>query len=103
MFIGDGGTLMLGTLLTYACLYTILQFSSSALESMALGLAFTLAVLGILVFDTLRVMARRRLEENLPSILIKPIYISFYRLRISHIGTSVTIFSLQFLLVLIWY
>lgn len=106
MFIGDGGTLMLGTLLTLCVFCTLSHNSpSAALESKGVGLvAFTLAVLGIPVFDTLRVMARRMIRGKSPFHPDKThLHHIFIDCGFSHIGTSVTILSLQFLLVLIWY
>ena len=66
MFIGDGGTLMLGTALT-VMLFNILYHGSlcSKFEARELGLIpFTLAVMSIPVFDTLRVMTMRILRKK---------------------------------------
>lgn len=97
---------MLGTLLTLCVFCTLSHNSpSAALESKGVGLvAFTLAVLGIPVFDTLRVMARRMIRGKSPFHPDKThLHHIFIDCGFSHIGTSVTILALQFLLVLIWY
>lgn len=106
MFIGDGGTLMVGTLLSLCVFCTLSKNSpSAALESQGVGLvAFTLAVLGIPVFDTLRVMAARILKGNSPFSPDKThLHHLFIDCGFSHIGTSVSILTQQFILVLIWF
>lgn len=94
MFIGDGGTLMLGTLMT-AFVFSILKGGSACtkLEASGLGLIpFCLAVLSIPVFDTLRVMFSRILKGSSP---FKPdkthLHHLFIDMGFSHIGTTAVI------------
>lgn len=106
MFIGDGGTLMIGTLLALCVFCTLSGHSPSArLESKGVGLvAFSLAVLGIPVFDTLRVMSARILRGFSP---FQPDKTHLHHLFIdcgfSHIGTSLTILTSQFFLIFLWW
>lgn len=94
MFIGDGGTLMLGTLMT-AFVFSILKGDSvcAKLETSGFGLIpFCLAVLTVPVFDTLRVMFWRILKGTSP---FKPdkthLHHLFIDLGFSHIGTTAVI------------
>jgi UDP-N-acetylmuramyl pentapeptide phosphotransferase/UDP-N-acetylglucosamine-1-phosphate transferase len=94
MFIGDGGTLMLGTLIT-AFVFSILKGDSlcARLETNGFGLIpFCLAVLSVPVFDTLRVMFSRILKGYSP---FKPdknhLHHLFIDLGFSHIGTTTVI------------
>ena len=106
MFIGDGGTLMLGTLLALCVFCTLSGKSpSAALESKGIGLvAFSLAVLGLPVFDTLRVMTARIVRGFSP---FKPDKTHLHHLFIdcgfSHIGTAITILFSQLILIFIWW
>lgn len=68
MYIGDGGTMMLGMLLAY-CVFSAANSDAptAALEAESIGLgAFSLAVLCIPIFDTLRVMLTRMLRKQSP-------------------------------------
>lgn len=94
MFIGDGGTLMLGTLIT-ALVFSILKEDSAcrSLEDTGFGLIpFCLAVLSVPVFDTLRVMFWRMLKGISP---FKPdkthLHHLFIDLGFSHIGATIII------------
>lgn len=102
MFIGDGGTLMLGTLLTLCVFCTLSKNSPSVtLENNNVGLvAFTLAVMGIPVFDTLRVMFTRIIHKLSPFHPDKThLHHIFIDCGFSHIGTSTSILFLQLLIV----
>lgn len=102
MFIGDGGTLMLGTLLTLCVFCTLSKDAPSiTLENNGIGLvAFTLAVMGIPVFDTLRVMFTRIIHGLSPFHPDKThLHHIFIDCGFSHIGTSTTILLLQLLVV----
>lgn len=102
MFIGDGGTLMLGTLMT-AFVFSILKEDSvcARLETTGFGLIpFCLAVLSVPVFDTLRVMFGRMLRRTSP---FKPdkthLHHLFIDLGFSHIGTTMVILLMDALVV----
>ena len=106
MFIGDGGTLMLGTLLSLCVFCTMSANSPSAvLATSGVGLAaFCLAVMGIPVFDTLRVMSARMLHKKSPFYPDKThLHHIFIDCGFSHIGTSTTILILQGLIVFFWW
>ena len=105
MFIGDAGTLMLGTAMTIAVFY-ILDTDSpcAALEQRGFGLlAFTLAVLCIPVFDTLRVMTWRMAKGLSPFEPDKThLHHLFIELGFSHVGTSLSIILTNLAIVLLW-
>lgn len=105
MFIGDGGTLMLGTALT-VMVFNILYHDSlcSKFAYQGLGLIpFTLAVMAIPVFDTLRVMVMRILSKKSPFEPDKThLHHLFIDMKFSHIGTTFVILSMNTLIVLIW-
>lgn len=105
MYIGDGGTMMMGTLLSAMvaalCKYRIdypwfidVQFSV---------IAFSIAVLSIPVFDTLRVMLYRIARGKSP---FKPdknhLHHIFIELGFSHIGTTLTEIILDLFVVAVW-
>ena len=107
MFIGDSGTLMLGTIMSLFVFIVISGRSdySSALENRGFGtVAFTLAVLAIPVFDTLRVMGARIIRGRSP---FEPDRTHLHHLFIdagfSHVGTAFHIVMLNLLIVLIWF
>ena len=66
MFIGDGGTLMMGVVMsTYVV--SIIAVRGEALEAMPQGIglvAFTMAIMAVPVFDTLRVMTDDKLAHH---------------------------------------
>ena len=105
MFIGDGGTLMLGMFMTVCTFYT--QSSTQPCDKMneqGLSLtAFALAVLCIPVFDTLRVMALRIMRGKSP---FKPdkthLHHLFIDMGFSHLGAALFILMLNMCVVLIW-
>ncbi|MCR5472187.1 MAG: undecaprenyl/decaprenyl-phosphate alpha-N-acetylglucosaminyl 1-phosphate transferase [Prevotella sp.] len=105
MFIGDGGTLMLGMLLVMF-LFSALSSKSkcTGLEDVNLGLvAMALSVLSIPIFDTLRVMFMRILRGKSP---FRPDRTHFHHLFIdmgfSHLGAALTILAINFGVVLVW-
>jgi len=106
MFIGDGGTLMLGTVLTML-VFNILYHNAygNKFEQFNLGLIpFTLAVMAIPVFDTIRVMGMRILRKQSPFNADKThLHHLFIDMRYSHIGTTVSILLMNFLIVLVWF
>lgn len=107
MFIGDGGTLMLGIIL--AAYVVRLICSAQPLDAAALPnerasvIPFTLAVLSIPVFDTLRVMSTRILTGHSPFHPDKThLHHMFIDLGFSHVITTVSILSLNTLVIIVW-
>jgi UDP-N-acetylmuramyl pentapeptide phosphotransferase/UDP-N-acetylglucosamine-1-phosphate transferase len=105
MFMGDGGTLMLGTLMTIFLFYTISSKGlCGRLEAYNVGLeAFSLAVLCIPVFDTLRVMTLRMMRGRSP---FRPdrthLHHLFIDMGFSHLGAGLFILFINLLVVLAW-
>lgn len=107
MFIGDGGTLMLGIIL--AAYVIRLICSAQPLDSTLLPnerasvIPFTLAVLSIPVFDTLRVMSTRILTGYSPFHPDKThLHHLFIDLGFSHVITTVSILTLNSLVIFVW-
>lgn len=106
MFIGDGGTLFIGTMMSMFVISTLRSGSlSGAFAQEGMGLIpFTLSVLSIPVFDTLRVMSSRIMKGKSPFNPDKThLHHMFIDLGFSHAGTTVTILSLNFLVVAAWF
>lgn len=107
MFIGDGGTLMLGTAMSVFVLDIFTTNSVASLQMQAHGVclpAFSLAVLSIPVFDTLRVMSTRILRGHSPFRPDKThLHHLFIEMGFSHVGTTVGLITTDFLIVVIWY
>ncbi len=106
MFIGDGGTLMLGTLMTVFVFYTV--WSGSKCNAMAerdhISLpAMTLAILCIPVFDTVRVMTMRILRGKSP---FNPdrthLHHLFIDMGFSHLGAAMALLLINMLVVIGW-
>ena len=106
MFIGDGGTLVIGTMMAMFVI-SILGKNPGCIKIAASGaglIAFTLAVLSIPVFDTLRVMSTRILNKKSPFHPDKThLHHMFIDLGFSHTGTTFSILSLNFLIVAAWF
>ena len=107
MFMGDGGTLMLGTLMT-SIVFSVLRKESmctSLANEHNVGLvAVCLAILAIPVFDTLRVMASRILKGYSPFKADKThLHHLFVDMGFSHVWTTFTILCLDFFIVLGWF
>ena len=106
MFIGDGGTLVIGTMMSMFVI-SILNTDSLSTEFVAnsFGLIpFTLSVMAIPVFDTLRVMSMRIIRGKSPFSPDKThLHHLFIELGFSHIGTTVSILTLNFLIVATWF
>lgn len=106
MFIGDSGTLMLGTAFAMFVLCVLCKNSPcSVLEKKGVGLVpFTLAVLAIPVFDTLRVMGARIMKGVSPFHPDKThLHHLFIEMGFSHIGTTFSILTMNFFIVLVWW
>ena len=105
MFIGDGGTLMLGMLMAVCAFYALSSTQScDKLDDEGLSLtAFTLAVLCIPVFDTVRVMTMRILRGTSPFHPDKThLHHLFIDMGFSHLGAALFILLINFIVVLIW-
>ena len=106
MFVGDGGSLQMGIVLSVFVMAVICKPEYSALtegENLAL-VPFVLATLSIPVFDTLRVMSARIARGISPFVGDKThLHHLFIGLGWSHIGTAVLITLLNFCVVLAWY
>ena len=106
MFIGDGGTLVMGIVMSVFVLNTLKSDTCCALyDSWGMGLVpFTLAVLAIPVFDTVRVMSTRILRGSSPFYPDKThLHHLFISMGYSHIGTTLSILTLNLLIILGWY
>lgn len=103
MFIGDGGTLVMGIILSSFVLHTLSSESEVAnFVDKGFGLIpFTLAVLSVPVFDTLRVMTARIVRGTSPFHPDKThLHHLFIELGFSHAGTTVCILTLNTLVLL---
>jgi hypothetical protein len=104
MFIGDGGTMMLGFLMTIFARGALSSRRSPELEAKGIGvIAMTLAILCIPVFDTLRVMTVRMLRGRSP---FKPdkshLHHLFIDMGFSHLGAALFILFINAMVVMIW-
>ena len=106
MFIGDGGTLTIGIMMSMFVISILTKGSDSgALAKKGFGLVpFTLSVLAIPVFDTLRVMSTRIMKGKSPFSPDKThLHHMFIDIGFTHIGTTVSILTLNFLVVAVWF
>lgn len=91
MFLGDGGSLMLGTLLAMFTFSTLCSTSPCAAygESGLSLVALTLAILAVPVFDTLRVMIFRVINGHSPFRPDKThLHHLYIEMNFSHLATS---------------
>ena len=106
MFIGDGGTLVMGVVMSVFVI-EILQNGSRAAAYVDpnVGLVpFTLAVLSVPVFDTLRVMSTRILKGTFPFRPDKThLHHMFIDLGCSHVATTLAILGVNMFVVLCWW
>lgn len=105
MFIGDSGTLMLGTIMAIFVFRILDDQSRVAYNYPNMGVvAFTLSVLSIPVFDTLRVMITRIIKGSSPFHPDKThLHHLFIDLGFSHAGTSIAVILLNLFNVLCWF
>ena len=105
MFIGDAGTLSLGIIFSVFVM-TIIS-SKQSIEGLPNNLGvvpFTLAVLCVPVFDTLRVMSARMLKGRSPFSPDKThLHHLFLELGYSHIGSALSIILINIFVVLCWF
>lgn len=110
MFIGDGGTLVMGVVMS-TFVINIISTNSTTSEVFDgnFGIVpFTLAVMAIPIFDTLRVMMSRIARRTSPFHPDKThLHHLFIDLGFSHAGTTMTIIMLNILIIgaqcLTWY
>jgi len=108
MFIGDGGTLMIGTLITVFC-FSILKKNSYCFFRLHIlynvGLApLVLAILSISIFDTLRVMFTRIISGHSPFHPDKThLHHLFIDMGFSHLGTTISLLLLNLLVMADWF
>lgn len=103
MFIGDGGTLVMGVVMSTFVINILTNDSSvaSTVDSNFGLVPFTLAVMAIPVFDTLRVMLTRIVRKTSPFHPDKThLHHLFIDLGFSHAGTTVTIITLNILVII---
>ena len=105
MFIGDGGTLMMGMLLSIFVLRTLTANGPEVVFAANFNvIPFSLAVLSIPVFDTLRVMTRRIMKRTSPFSPDKThLHHAFIGLGCSHFVTTCCILALNLLIIGGWY
>lgn len=107
MYIGDGGTLMIGMMIVVFC-FSILKESSLCnrvlLKEYNVGLIpMMLAILSIAVFDTLRVMTARICRGNSPFHPDKThLHHLFIDMGYSHLGTTLVILLLNTIVIIGW-
>ena len=109
MFIGDGGTLVMGAVMSIFVVRVlgvgspVAQFWDQSHAGMS-AVAFTLAVLCVPVFDTLRVMVTRMLQGRSPFHPDKThLHHMFIDLGFSHVGTTFSIILLNLTVVAVWW
>lgn len=106
MFIGDGGTLMMGIVMS---VFVINTLSHDSLCATYVGpqvglIPFSLAVLCIPVFDTLRVMSTRMAKGISPFHPDKThLHHRFIEMGCSHLGTTGRILTLNGLILFVWW
>lgn len=109
MFIGDGGTLVMGVVMsTFVVNCLTSQASLSAIDPNFGLVPFTLATMSIPVFDTLRVMVSRILRGTSPFHPDKThLHHMFIDMGFSHAGTTFSILLLNTIIIgsqiLAWY
>lgn len=106
MFIGDGGTLVMGMMMSMFTISILGQNSvcTGYAESGLSLVAMTLAILAIPVFDTLRVMTSRIIRGTSPFHPDKThLHHLFIELGFSHAGTTISILTINFLVVVLWF
>lgn len=110
MFIGDGGTMVMGLLVGWFVIRLLTSDKTRSLENInspncEIGLVpMMLAVASVPVFDTLRVMATRIIHGGSPFKADKThLHHAFVLVGISHMITSLSEIFINLLIVIIWY
>ena len=106
MFIGDGGSLMMGVVMSSYVVTSISSGGNCELFALSRGMGlvpFTLAVMCVPVFDTVRVMVMRILRHTSPFLPDKThMHHLFIELGFSHVGTTFSVLMLNVLVVISW-
>lgn len=106
MFIGDGGTLLMGTIMSTFVIGALNSNSplASKVDPDFGMIPFTLSVLVIPIFDTLRVMSRRIIKGRSPFSPDKThLHHLLFDMGFSHIGTTVFEILSNLMVVLAWW
>lgn len=109
MFIGDGGTLVMGIVMSTFVVNILSSKTSTEAIDTDFGLvAFTLATMSIPIFDTLRVMLSRIVKGTSPFHPDKThLHHMFIDMGFSHAGATVSILTLNTIIIacqiLVWY
>ena len=106
MFVGDGGTLLVGVVLSVFVMEIVCNPVYGRMFAVRnLGVVpFALAVLAVPVFDTVRVMTARMLRGGSPLVGDKThLHHMFIWLGVSHLGTALSIVGLNLLVVWAWW
>lgn len=106
MFIGDGGSLMMGVIMsTYVVVTISTNGPCEVFVDGGVGLVpFTLAVMSVPVFDTVRVMTMRILRGQSPFRPDKThLHHLFIELGFSHVGTTVSVLLLNVSVAIAWF
>lgn len=106
MFIGDGGSLMMGVVMS-AYVVVAITSGGSCEKFVAYGVGlvpFTLAVMCVPVFDTVRVMVMRIIRRTSPFHPDKThLHHLFIELGFSHFGTTVSELLLNIVVIMAWF
>ena len=104
-FIGDAGTLSLGLIFSIFVINILSTYPQETSLDSNLGIVpFTLAVLCVPVFDTVRVMIMRIIRKRSPFSADKThLHHLFITLGFSHFGTTTSIIGINMLVILCWY
>lgn len=110
MFIGDGGTMVMGLLMSWFVIRLLTSDTTRSLIKLStpnceLGLIpMMLAVASVPVFDTLRVMTTRIMHGESPFKADKThLHHAFVLVGVSHMITSISEVVINALIILIWY
>lgn len=107
MFIGDGGALMIGTLITILC-FSVLKIKSFCFTALLVKynvglIPMLLSFLSVCIFDTLRVMFYRISRHKSPFLADKThMHHLFLSLGYSHYATTMSLLTLNMINVLSW-
>ena len=105
MFLGDGGSLVLGIAMAYAAFHLLDEscFTHGVPDRVGF-VALSLAMLSVPVFDTLRVMTARMLSNESPFHPDKTHYHHvLIRLGLTHLQTSTTLIGINTAIIGIWW
>lgn len=108
MFIGDGGTMMMGMLVTWFVICVMNSEGGIAITKMDNSemnvIAMLLSIVSVPIFDTLRVMTMRICKGTSPFKADKThLHHAFLSVGVSHSITSLTEIGIDFVVVGVWY